>query len=74
MLYNSDINGLLSQWEDRLKGQSPDYRIAVSDCIYDLKCLMDKQLADEAFEHQLEEDSDKWDDYFNNLLADGIFA
>ena len=42
MLYNSDINSLLSQWESSLSNHTPDYKIAVRDCIYDLKTLMDR--------------------------------
>ena len=60
MLYNSDINGLLSQWKARLSYQTPDYRAALGECIYDLRCLMDKNfqeeaLANESFKQQLDE-------------------
>ena len=77
MLYNSDINDLLSQWESRLRGQSPDYKVAVSDCIYDLKCLMEKNFNEEAeatesFDQSIREG--KWDEFFDNLLKDGMFA
>ena len=60
MLYDSDINGLLSDWEARLSYQTPDYKAALGECIYDLKSLMEKRfneeaLANEAFEQQLDE-------------------
>lgn len=60
MLYDSDLNQLLTQWSERLGFQTAkqEYKDAVSDCIYDLKCLIDKgfeeeALANEAFEQQL---------------------
>ena len=79
MLYESDINGLLSKWEAHLDSQPSEYKIGVRDCIYDLRCLMDKNheeeaLAQEAFEQTLKMDEEYWNDYFNNLTADGIFA
>ena len=79
MLYSSDINSLLSQWETNMEGQTPDYKDAVRDCIYDLRCLMDKNFLDEAessdsFEQQLKMDEDKWNSYFNSLFEDGLFA
>lgn len=60
MLYDSDVNGLLNQWEARLNYQTPDYKAALGECIYDLKCLMNRKfneeaLANEAFEQQLDE-------------------
>ena len=60
MIYDSDINRLLSQWETRLSHQTPDYKTALGECIYDLKCLMNKSfeeeaLASEAFLQQLDE-------------------
>lgn len=61
MLYESDISQLLTRWEAGLDKQSPDYKIAVRDCIYDLRMLVDKQFQEEAmaaesFEQRLEED------------------
>lgn len=60
MLYESDLNKLLGQWTERLDFQTAkqEYKDAVRDCIYDLKCLLDKNfeeeaLAEEAFEQQL---------------------
>lgn len=79
MLYESDLNTLLTQWEVRLDKQSSDYKDCLRDCIYDLKSLIDRNFADEllaseAFEQQLAEDERDWEAYFNNLLTDGIFA
>ena len=79
MLYESDISQLLTRWEAGLEKQSSDYKIAVRDCIYDLKGLIDKQqeleavavereTANEAFEQQLEQDAQFWKDYYNAFL------
>lgn len=62
MLYDSDINGLLSQWEARLNcpesDDSPSYKDALRDCIYDVKSIIDADFTEEilereAFEQQL---------------------
>ena len=80
MLYESDLNNLLSQWKERMNEQTDSaYKDAVSDCIYDLNSLLDKSLSDEAlalesFHQQVKENEQYWNDYFNNLIADGIFA
>lgn len=75
MLYESDVNDLLQQWEDRLSHQSPDYQIALGECIYDLRCLRDKEFEEEINEsfEQMIKDND-WDGYFKSLLEDGMFA
>ena len=77
MLYESDINQLLSQWEAGLSRHSPDYKVAVRDCIYDLKCLIERNFSDEimaneAFEQQVREG--KWEEFFDSLTKDGLFA
>lgn len=81
MLYESDISHLLSQWQERLSSDSNEqpYKDCLSDCIYDLNCLMDKNFAEEAlaqesFEQQLKKDDKYWDSFFDNLIADGMFA
>lgn len=74
MLYESDVSSLISKWETNLSNHSADYGIGVRDCIYDLRTLMDNQLADEAFEEQLKVDANVWENYFKELLADGILA
>lgn len=79
MLYESDINKLLSNWEASLKSHTEDYRIAIRDCIYDLRCLMNKQhdeemLYEEVVEQQLPNDAEYWNSYFEQLTYDGIFA
>lgn len=50
MLYLSDITDLLSQWEGRLKEDKYNsaYKDAVSDCIYELKSMVDDKLQQEA--------------------------
>lgn len=68
MVYENDINKMLSQWQSGLVNQSADYKVAVMDCIYDLRCLMDKQFAEEAlarecFEEQLA------DNYLSSIEA-----
>ena len=82
MLYEGDLNKLLDQWTDRACHNPADqgYKDGLNECIYDLRCLIDKNFADEAlaneaFEQQLEEDSKIWSDYFENkYLQNGIFA
>ena len=63
MLYDSDLNALLSQWEERLSYQTTEqpYKDALRDCIYDVRMLIDKQfqeeaLAKEAWEQQMADD------------------
>ena len=80
MLYESDVNNLLSQWEQRLSliAISQSYKDGVRDCMYELKTLMndnfkEETLAQEAFEQKLMDEETDWKDYFNNLLADGMF-
>ena len=46
--------------------------------MYELKTLMDdnfkeETLAQEAFEQKLMDEETDWKDYFDNLLADGMF-
>lgn len=81
MLYDSDVNTLLSQWQERLSFQTAkqEYKDAVRDCIYDLRMLIDKQfqeecLANEAFEQKLKEDKELWDNYLSgSYVGDGVF-
>jgi hypothetical protein len=81
MLYDSDLSNLLSQWQEIADRPFVDssYKDGVRDCIYDLKTLIDKQfqeecLANEAFEQRIKKDEKYWNEYFDNLLADGMFA
>lgn len=81
MLYDTDINNLLSEWNERLglSGNSQSYKDALSECIFDLKCAVNKNfeeeaLANEAFEQRLEDTERDWEAYFNNLVRNGIFA
>ena len=64
MLFDTEINKLLSQWKNRLSlfAFSSQYRDGVRDCMYELKSLRDKQFneeidANEAFEQRLAEDA-----------------
>ena len=77
MVYESDLNNLLSQWQEITHRPLVDtsYKDAVRDCIYDLKTLVDKQfqeeiMAKEAFEQQLEQDKAFYKD-LENMLANG---
>ena len=80
MLYDSDLSNLLSQWQEIAARPFVDssYKDGVRDCIYDLKCLVDKQfqeecLANEAFEQQLKEDELLWNKYLSGGYAgDGV--
>lgn len=82
MVYESDITNLLNQWQNRTLNCSNDrgYKDGLNDCIYDLRCLIDKNfaeeaLANEAFEQQLKEDAQFWEDYRKAFLVDeGILA
>lgn len=74
MLYESDVNSLLLQWEAGLDKQEAGYKDGVKDCIYDLQCLMNEHfaeeaLANEAFEQQLKQDEQLWDEYLSGQYA-----
>ena len=81
MLYESDINNLMSQWEERLcfLGVSQSYKDGIRDCMYDLKTLMDKNLeeealANEAFEQQLKEDTEIYREMEEMIKKEGVYA
>jgi hypothetical protein len=81
MLYESDINNLMSQWEERLcfLGISQSYKDGIRDCMYDLKTLMDKNLeeealANEAFEQQLKEDAEFYRELEEMVKNKGVYA
>ena len=81
MLYESDINNLMSQWEERLcfLGVSQSYKDGIRDCMYDLKTLMDKNLeeealANEAFEQQLKEDAEFYRELEEMVKNKGVYA
>ena len=81
MLYESDINNLMSQWEERLcfLGVSQSYKDGIRDCMYDLKTLMDKNLeeealANEAFEQQLKEDAEFYREMEEMIKKEGVYA
>jgi hypothetical protein len=54
--------------------QTPDYKVAVSDCIYDLTNLMDKEFADEIFEQQLKEDAQYYKELEEMLQKEGNYV
>lgn len=74
MLFDGDIRGLITQWESRMCNQTPDYKVAVSDCIYDLNSLMDKEFADEIFEQQLKEDAQYYQELEEIVKREGDYA
>lgn len=74
MLFDGDLSALMTQWQERLQFQTPDYKIAVRDCIYDLKTLMDKQFADEIFEQQLKEDAEYYMELEKMLIDSDNYA
>lgn len=48
MIYRSEMNKLISQWEERAKKEnSQDYNDALFDCIYDLKKVLDSYITQE---------------------------
>ena len=66
MVYVSDLQGLVSVWQDRLDNYSypSAYRDAVSECIYELNNLINKSIeeeikAEEAFWSQMENRQDE---------------
>ena len=81
MLYESDINNLMSQWEERLcfLGVSQSYKDGIRDCMYDLKTLMDKNLeeealANEAFDQQLKEDAEFYRELEEMVKNKGVYV
>ena len=81
MLYESDINNLMSQWEERLcfLGVSQSYKDGIRDCMYDLKTLMDKNLeeealANEAFDQQLMEDAEIYREMEEMIRKENAYA
>ena len=76
MLYESDVVSLLSQWQDRLNEHNREqpYRDALSDCIYELNCLMDKNFAEEALAQESYDEQlmrkGNWDEWFDSLLVE----
>lgn len=81
MLYESDINNLMSQWEERLcfLGVSQSYKDGIRDCMYDLKTLMDKNLeeealANEAFDQQLKEDAEIYREMEEMVKKENVYA
>ena len=81
MLYESDINNLMTQWEERLcfLGVSQSYKDGIRDCMYDLKTLMDKNLeeealASEAFDQQLKEDAEIYREMEEMIKKENAYA
>ena len=68
MIYESDLNRLLTKWKDMLEGtgnyNSLDsaYIDAVGDCYYDLKTLLDNCIEEQLVETE--------EEYFNGIIKD----
>lgn len=65
MLYESDVRGLLQQWEARLNcpeaDDAPEYRDALRDCIFDLNNLLSKSIEEElSYQDFLEMQADSY--------------
>lgn len=52
MIWISDIQQLVSNWQERLDNpsQPSSYKDALSECIYDLNCLINDKLIEEMTE------------------------
>ena len=69
MLYTSDFNQLLNNWNAQLNSKSvdPAYKDALRDCIYDLNSLLTKSIDEElTYQDFLEMEADS---YLSSLEA-----
>ena len=67
MIYPSDLQHLCASWSERVANHSypPDYRDAISECLYDVSNLVDKAITDElteqdAMEYILSKEADNY--------------
>lgn len=80
MIYDCDLDNLISQWQQRMTTADSSYKDALNDCIYDLSNLMDKAFEEETLIHdvleeQIKEDAKFWEDYEKAFLANnGLIA
>ena len=75
MVYISDLQQLLSQWQERAKsGSQPTfYKDALNDCVYELNSLIEKSVLEDAdYEDMLEEI--EADNYLSSVEAHESFA
>ena len=70
MIYINDIQQLADKWTERMNNptQSSDYKIALSECTYELNQLVNKALLDEMTEEDAREYilSQEADDYLSS--------
>ena len=52
MIYPSDLQHLCTSWSERISDHNypPDYRDALSECLFDINSLIDKTVMDEMTE------------------------
>ena len=63
MIYNCDINQLISEWNKRMTDTSydPSYHDALNDCIYELNNLLSKSIEEElTYQDYLEMEADSY--------------
>lgn len=79
MIYINDIQQLANKWTERMNNptQSFDYKIALSECIYELNQLINKTLLDEmteedAMEYILLQEADAYISCEENYYATAI--
>lgn len=75
MIYISDLQQLLSQWQERAKSDSQPtfYKDALNDCVYELNSLIEKSVLEDAdYEDMLEEI--EADNYLSSVEAHESFA
>lgn len=66
MVYISDLQHLVSQWTERMSSSQPlSYRDALSECIYELNCLINKTLLNDmteqdALDYLLSQEADSY--------------
>jgi len=67
MVYISDLQQLVSQWTERMgsSAQPLSYRDALSECIYELNCLINKTLLNDmteqdALDYLLSQEADSY--------------
>ena len=79
MIYISDIQQLADKWTERMNNpaQSFNYKIALSECIYDLnqlinKTLLDQMTEEDARDYILSQEADSYISCEENYYATAI--
>lgn len=68
MIYNTALNGLLSQWQCRLHQKyDASYKDALNDCIYELNQLINNNMIEEMADQEAYE-------YYTSQEADDFLA